>query len=231
MKPRRSLMDSASFEVEGSGRDRVHRVRLWVASMLGRYRSTDAMNTDPSTVPLFKRIQTSLMVVIAVIVLLGALWSYMLLTASAHQTLDQRVYDVASQLKCPVCQGESVADSSSGIAQQMRGVIRKQLQSGKSEQGVIQYFVNNYGEQIAWSPPWQGFSLLAWLVPIGLLMGGVLLLFFTLRSWRDSYPTEMASNDKLSLLNAFDDELEQYRAQLEQELAAEDPLFRRSEVK
>jgi cytochrome c-type biogenesis protein CcmH len=173
----------------------------------------------------------SLMVVIGVIALLGALWSYMLFTASAHQTLDQRVYNVGSQLKCPVCQGESVADSPSAIAQQMRGVIRKQLQSGKSEQEVIQYFVSNYGEQIAWSPPWQGFSLLAWLVPIGLLMGGMLLLFFTLRNWRTSLPTAHATNDESLVGHVPEEELARYRTQLEQELAAEDALFRRTEVK
>src|SRR5438105_13052981 len=166
----------------------------------------------------------SLMVVIGVIVLLGALWSYMLFTASAHQTLDQRVYNVGSQLKCPVCQGESVADSPSGIAQQMRGVIRRQLQSGKSEQEVIQYFVSNYGEQIAWSPPWQGFSLLAWLVPIGLLIGGALLLFFTLRNWSTSLPIENISNDEAVLVSTHEDELAQYRAQLGQALAAGDRL-------
>src|SRR5947209_3399757 len=143
----------------------------------------------------------SLMVVIGIIALLGALWSYMLFTASAHQTLDQRVYNVGSQLKCPVCQGESVADSPSAISQQMRGVIRKQLQSGKSEQEVIQYFVSNYGEQIVWSPPWQGFSLLTWLVPIGLFIGGVFWMFFTLRNWRTSLPTGNTSNDASVLVS------------------------------
>jgi cytochrome c-type biogenesis protein CcmH len=170
-------------------------------------------------------------IVIVVMVLLGAIWSYMLFTASTHQTLDQRVHNVASQLKCPVCQGESVADSPSGIAQQMRGVIRKQLQAGKSEQEVIQYFVSNYGEQIVWSPPWQGFSLLAWLVPIGLFIGGIFLLVATLRNWRTANPPAPASDDEAVLASASEAELEQYRAQLEQELAAEDPLFGRSEVK
>jgi cytochrome c-type biogenesis protein CcmH len=172
----------------------------------------------------------TMFIVIGVVMLLAALWSYMLLTASAHQTLDQRVYNVASQLKCPVCQGESVADSPSAISQQMRGVIRKQLQSGKSEQEVIQYFVSNYGEQIVWSPPWQGFSLLAWLVPFGLLIGGVFWMFFTLRNWRTSFPIENASNDASVLVSTREDELEQYRSQLEQELAAEDALFRGREV-
>src|SRR5436853_5093354 len=105
---------------------------------------------------------------LAIVAIVGAIWYSIFLQNPPQQTLDQRAYNVGSQLKCPVCQGESVADSPSAIAQQMRGVIRRQLQSGKSEQEVIQYFVSNYGEQIAWSPPWQGFSLLAWLVPIGL---------------------------------------------------------------
>jgi cytochrome c-type biogenesis protein CcmH len=170
-------------------------------------------------------------IVIVVIVLLGAIWFYMLFTASTHQTLDQRVHNVASQLKCPVCQGESVADSPSGIAQQMRGVIRKQLQSGKSEQEVVQYFASNYGEQIVWSPPWQGFSLLVWLVPIALFIAGIFLLVGTLRNWRTSNPPAHASDDEAVLASASEAELEQYRAQLEQELAAEDPLFGRSEVK
>src|SRR5436305_10127611 len=189
--------------------------------------STRVVEGDRKGTPL----RGTVVIVIGVVMLLAGLWSYMLLTASAHQTLDQRVYNVGSQLKCPVCQGESVADSPSGIAQQMRGVIRKQLQSGKSEQEVIQYFVSNYGEQIAWSPPWQGFSLLAWLVPIGLLIGGVLLLFFTLRNWRTSLLKEHSSNDESPVGSVPEEELARYRTQLEQELAAEDALFRRTEVK
>src|SRR5579864_9649129 len=106
------------------------------------------------------------LIILAIIILIAAIWSFITLNAARNETLDQRVHDVASQLKCPVCQGESVADSPSTISQQMRAVIRQQLQSGKSEQEVIQYFVDRYGEQIVWSPPWQGFTLLAWLVPI-----------------------------------------------------------------
>ena len=89
---------------------------------------------------------------------------------------------------------------------------------------MIQYFRTSYGDQIVWSPPWQGFTLLAWLVPIGLLLAGIILLFFVLRDWRALAPAsstaaapELASVDDVDL--AF------YRAQLEQELAADDPIF------
>ncbi len=99
-----------------------------------------------------------LFIALAVLAIVGAVWSYVFLQNPPQPSLDQRVHDVASQLRCPICQGESVADSPSQLAQQMRGVIRQQLQSGKSEQEVIQYFRTSYGDQIVWSPPWQGFT-------------------------------------------------------------------------
>ena len=109
----------------------------------------------------------------------------------------------------------------------MRGLIRQQLQEGKSSQQIIQYFEESYGTQIVWSPPWQGFSLLVWLVPIALLLGGTILVFFVFRDWRLATITPISENvteesDKTLMDDA---ELEQYRAQLEEELALDDPLF------
>jgi len=165
-----------------------------------------------------------LFIALAVLASLGAVWSYVFLQNPPQPSLDQRVHDVASQLRCPVCQGESVADSPSQLSQQMRGVIRQQLQSGKSEQEVIQYFRTSYGDQIVWSPPWQGFTLLAWLVPIGLLLAGIILLFFVLRDWRALAPASSTAGDpEPSSVDEVD--LAFYRAQLEQELAADDPIF------
>src|SRR3989475_7709338 len=166
-----------------------------------------------------------LILVLAVASIVAATWFYVFLHNPAQQTLDQRVHDVASQLKCPICQGESVADSPSLLAQQMRGVIRQQLQSGKSEQEVIQYFQDRYGSQIVWSPPWQGFALLAWLVPIALLLGGALMLFFILRGWHRMARSSPTGEDDPELANVDEAELKRYRAQLERELAADDPLF------
>ena len=164
-------------------------------------------------------------ITLAALAIVGAVWSYILLQNPSQPTLDQRVHDVASQLRCPICQGESVADSPSELAQQMRGVIRQQLQSGRSEQEVIQYFRTSYGDQIIWSPPWQGFTLLAWLVPIGLLLAGIVLLLFVLRDWRALAPPGATAVDtELSDVDEVD--LALYRAQLEQELAADDPIFR-----
>ena len=171
-----------------------------------------------------------LFLALVVLAMLGAIWSYVMITMPPQQTLDQKVQDVASQLKCPVCQSESVANSSSTIAEQMKGVIRQQLQSGASEQQVINYFVARYGQQILWSPQWQGFSLLAYLVPIGLLLGGGVLLFFVLRDWSgiSSGKNELVDTleERESAIDDIDEaDLARYRQQLEAELAADDPLF------
>ncbi len=175
------------------------------------------------------RRQRALLLVLAIVAMMGATWTGLLATSQAHKTLDQRTQEVAEQLKCPVCQGESVADSPSQLAGQMRQVIRDQLRSGKSEQQVVQYFTSRYGDQIAWSPPWQGFALLAWLVPIALLLGGIVLLFMVWRDWRvvanDKEQAAIDIAEKKALAALDEDELERYQELLEQELAEDDPLY------
>ena len=172
----------------------------------------------------------SLFIAIAVVAIVGAIWSYVFLSTPPQQTLDQQAHDVGEQLKCPVCQSESVADSTSTLAQQMRVMIRQQLQAGKSEQEVIAYFQARYGNQIVWSPQWQGISMLAWLVPIVLLLGGFILLFFVLRDWHKVSPTSVSGNENSGMTEAEqverdEPELERLRARLERELAEEDPIF------
>ncbi len=170
------------------------------------------------------------LLVLAVLLMIVAIWSAMYIRTATQKTLDQRVHEVGSQLKCPICQNESVADSPSSLAQQMRMVIRQQLQEGKSEQEVVQYFESSYGEKIINTPPWQGFYLLVWLVPIALLLSGVVLVWLTLRDW--SSQTVPATSTTTAIASAGDaapdeddDELAPYRRQLERELAEEDPLF------
>jgi len=172
----------------------------------------------------------TLLVGLAAVVIVAAvlaIWSITLFAKSPQETLDQRVYDVASQLKCPVCQGESVANSPALISQQMRALIRQQLQSGMTEQQSIQYFRARYGDRILWSPPQQGFTLLAWIAPPAVLLLGALLVFFVLRGWgkQSGATQENTHNDG----EADEDEIAQFEEQFERELAAEDALFARQD--
>lgn len=166
-----------------------------------------------------------LFIAIAVAAIVGAVWFYVFFSTSPQQTLDQRARNIGEQLKCPVCQGESVADSSASIAQQMRGIIRQQLREGKSDQQIIQYFQERYGNQIVWSPQWQGFAMMAWLVPMVLVLGGFVLLLFVLRDWQKAIPASNATANEAEIEDIDERELARYRARLERELAEEDPIF------
>lgn len=125
---------------------------------------------------------------LAVLLALAIVWGVLLARAAQPPSLDQRAHDVASQLQCPVCNGESVADSPSGLASEMRGVIRGKLAQGESEQQVIQYFEARYGSGILESPPKQGFTLMIWLPPVALLLVGGYIVFALGREWSAARP-------------------------------------------
>lgn len=109
------------------------------------------------------------------------------------QTLEDRTLAVASELRCPVCQNLSVADSPSHLAQEMRATIRSQLRSGGTPDQVRDYFVARYGEWILLEPPASGLGLLAWIAPVAALAVGALAVGVLLRRRRVSEPLPEAT--------------------------------------
>lgn len=96
---------------------------------------------------------------------------------------DPRLYEVASELRCVVCQNLSVADSPSEMAQQMRGIVRERLAAGDSPEQVIQYFVDKYGEWILLAPRRHGFNWLVWLAPYVAVAVGLVIFAVVVRRW------------------------------------------------
>lgn len=85
-----------------------------------------------------------------------------------------RTQRLAAQLRCPVCQSESVADSPSETARQMRALIAEQVAAGYSDQEILAYFVDRYGTWILLDPPPSGGNAVLWMAPAAaLLVGGL----------------------------------------------------------
>ena len=126
---------------------------------------------------------------LAVLIMVGST-SRPVLAQGASPVNEQTVYDIATQLRCVVCQNLSVADSPSEMASQMRGIIRERLAAGESPAQVERYFVDRYGEWILMSPPRRGFNLLVWLLPLAAVIVG--LAAAATLMWRWSHRTRGA---------------------------------------
>jgi cytochrome c-type biogenesis protein CcmH len=89
----------------------------------------------------------------------------------AHSAED-RVHEIAAELRCPVCQNLSVADSPSRLAGEMRAEIAVKLEAGETPEEIRAFFVDRYGEWVLLAPTKRGLNLLPWAVPvIGVLAG------------------------------------------------------------
>ena len=91
-------------------------------------------------------------------------------------------HEVASSLRCPTCTGLSVLESDARFSQQIKELVMEQVQAGKSREQILQYFTERYGPWILRSPPAKGFNILAWLMPIGILLLGPPVIWFFV--WR-----------------------------------------------
>jgi cytochrome c-type biogenesis protein CcmH len=111
--------------------------------------------------------------------------------------LDSKVFQIASQLRCPVCVAESVSASQSPTSQEMRQIIREQLQEGKSEQQIINFFKARYGDWILMDPPKQGLHLVVWVLPLLGFAAALALLIFYFRRWlkRAKAPVEASPEE------------------------------------
>ena len=102
----------------------------------------------------------------------------------AASTRAERVQQIASGLRCPVCQDLSAADSPAPLAGQMRHQIDEQLASGRSPQQIRQGFIDAYGDSVLMSPPHTGLGQAAYLLPLLLFAAALVASAVQLRRWR-----------------------------------------------
>ncbi len=104
-------------------------------------------------------------------------------SSQKDSALEAQTRQLASELRCPVCQGLSLQDSPSELAQEMRGVVKDQLRAGRTPGEVKQYFINRYGEWILMEPQAHGFNWLVYALPTLVLIGGLTVIYVALKRW------------------------------------------------
>src|SRR6266536_568933 len=91
--------------------------------------------------------------------------------------IEQRMKNLTEQLRCLVCQNETLADSRADLAEDLRKEIREQMKAGKSDQEIIAFLTQRYGDFVLYKPPVKSTTYLLWFGPFVLLIGGTFLLY------------------------------------------------------
>lgn len=95
--------------------------------------------------------------------------------------LEKRMVALAENLRCLVCQNESLASSRSDLAKDLRQEVRDKMQQGMTDQQIIDFLVSKYGDFVLFDPPMKSYTLLLWYGPFALLLIGLAVLVFQLR--------------------------------------------------
>lgn len=91
----------------------------------------------------------------------------------ADPVLEARARAISHDIRCPVCQGETIDDSNAPIARDLRIIIRERLVAGDGDAEVVDFIVARYGEGVLFNPPARGVNLVLWLAGPALLLAGV----------------------------------------------------------
>jgi len=113
---------------------------------------------------------------IAVAVIGASLATIVGILATDDPSAADRVQALAGRLKCPVCASESIADSPSDLARDLKDLIAEQIASGWTDREIVDFFVATYGEQVLLDPPAGGRTALLWIAPLIVLAAGFALI-------------------------------------------------------
>ncbi|MFS3133924.1 cytochrome c-type biogenesis protein CcmH [Gluconacetobacter sacchari] len=112
---------------------------------------------------------------------------------------EARAEAIGAQLRCLVCQNESIEDSSAGLARDLRHVVREHVARGESNRQIMDWMVDRYGNFIRLKPPLTIGTVLLWLMPVlALLVGGV-VAFLSFRRARGTGPAPLSDDERARL--------------------------------
>jgi len=120
-------------------------------------------------------------------------------------TLESRARAISGDIRCPVCQGESIDDSNAPISRDLRIIIRERLVAGDSDAAVVDFLVARYGEFILFNPPARGANLILWFAGPAMVLAGAGLAAITLRRRRQGVEAALSSDEEARLATLMQD--------------------------
>ncbi len=129
----------------------------------------------------------------------------------AEEVLLKKAREIYGLIMCPLCAGQTIAQSSNETSSQMRDLVVKKLRQGESKEDILQYFESRYGERILATPNKKGFNLILWILPFVFVALSAIVIYFLIRRWSSRVRETPGAH--------FDEgQLSEYKERLEKEL-------------
>jgi len=116
--------------------------------------------------------------------------------AAADPVLEKRVMALAEELRCLVCQNQTLADSNAPLAEDLRNQLREKMREGKSDREVVDFLVERYGDFVLYRPPLKATTVLLWFGPLLLLAAGFGVLLRRVRRRRAAVESGVSEADR-----------------------------------
>jgi len=123
--------------------------------------------------------------------------------SNGPRTAAERSADLASQLRCPTCQGQSVADSNAPAAEAIRTEVRRRVDAGESDEEILAYIDGQFADSLILTPPRSGVGALVWILPVAALVLAVAGLGVSFRRWRSDPSPEVTDDDRRRVSEAL----------------------------
>ena len=114
----------------------------------------------------------------------------------ADPALEARAREVSKELRCMVCQNQSIDDSDAGLAKDLRILVRERIKAGDSDQQVLDFLTSRYGDFVLLRPPWETSTLLLWLSPAAILLAGGIGIAMATRRRRTATPARLSADEE-----------------------------------
>lgn len=138
-----------------------------------------------------------------------AAWAEQAKDLAEDPVVEKRMVKLAENLRCLVCQNESLASSHAELAEDLRKEVREMIKKGMTDKEITDYLVARYGDFVLYEPPMKATTVFLWFGPFALLLIGAGVLFYQLRKRRKSVPEATLSAEEqqraAALLNDQED--------------------------
>ncbi|UCF75473.1 MAG: cytochrome c-type biogenesis protein CcmH [Betaproteobacteria bacterium] len=133
---------------------------------------------------------------VLLMVLAVAAWGKEAAPVAEDPVLERRLQTLSAELRCLVCQNESLAGSRAELAVDLRNQIRERMRQGQSDAEIVDYLVSRYGDFVLYRPPFKLTTLLLWLGPLLLIVAGLAALFYRLSRRREAPAIELTGSER-----------------------------------